>query len=97
MAEVFGLLVPTAGGAVLGLLYFGGLWVTVRRLPAARHPGLLMLASFLVRTALVGAGFVALLAGEPLRLAVALVAFLAVRILLVRRVRPPLAVGGGGA
>ncbi len=32
-------------GAALGSLYFGGLWLTVRRLPATRRPSTLGLAS----------------------------------------------------
>jgi F1F0 ATPase subunit 2 len=91
-----GLLLPAAGGAVLGGLYFGGLWATVRRLPDARWPAGLALLSFLARTVLAALGFALLLAGEPARLGVALAAFLAVRALLVRRVRsqPDLRTGG---
>lgn len=39
-----------ASGIALGLAFYGGLWLTVRRLPAARHPALLALASFWMRT-----------------------------------------------
>jgi F1F0 ATPase subunit 2 len=91
-----GLLLPAAGGALIGALYFGGLWATVQRLPHARWPGALTLASFVARTALAALGFVVLLSGEPLRLGVALVTFVAVRALLVRRVRPAPVLGAGG-
>jgi F1F0 ATPase subunit 2 len=51
-------LVAVLAGAGLGLLasagFFGGLAVTVDRLPAARRPALLVLGSFLVRLAFVG-------------------------------------------
>lgn len=76
-----------AGGA-LGLLYFGGLWLTVRRVPTARRPGLLVAASFLGRLAAAGAGFGLLAARGPLALAAALAAFLGVRLALVRRLGP---------
>ncbi len=50
-------------GALLGLLFFGGLWVTVRKgLPSSR-PWLWFLPSFLVRSAAVVAGLL-LLAGS---------------------------------
>ena len=40
-----------AAGIGLGLCYFGGLWLTVRRLPSARSPMPIALASFVARTA----------------------------------------------
>ncbi len=48
---------PAVGLFVLGLalavVYFGGLWWTVRRLDAARRPGLLLSVSTILRLALV--------------------------------------------
>jgi F1F0 ATPase subunit 2 len=87
-------LLVLAGGA-LGWLYFGGLWLTVRRLPGAAHPAALVLGSFVLRALLVAGGLVVLLAGDPLRLVAALAGFLAVRVLLVRQVRPATPSGGG--
>ena len=40
-------------GAILGLLFYGGLWMTVRALPATRHPVTLTLSSVMLRTAAV--------------------------------------------
>lgn len=45
-------------GLALGIFFYAGLWFTVKRLPTARHPALLALGSFLVRTIIVLAGFV---------------------------------------
>ena len=87
MAEALVWSVPLLGGALLGLLHFGGLWATVRRLPAARRPGLLVAASFVTRVALALAGFVLLTAGDARRAVVALAGFVAVRALVVRRGR----------
>jgi len=75
-------------GAALGLLYFGGLWLTLQRLPTARRPKTLLLGSFVGRTALVLGIFyimarVAEVGWEGL--ALSLIGFLAVRFLLVRR------------
>lgn len=52
------LLVATAfaAGAMLGLFFFGGLWFTIVRLPTARHPAILALASFWLRAVAVVAG-----------------------------------------
>lgn len=79
------LMLTVLAGAALGLLFFAGLWWTVRRLPEARHPALLVLSSLLLRTALTVFGFYWLMAGDPLRLTAALLGFFAVRAVLVRR------------
>ena len=44
-------------GVVLGLFYFGGLWLTVRQLTAVKHQALWVLGSFMVRNLLVAVGF----------------------------------------
>jgi F1F0 ATPase subunit 2 len=45
-------------GVIFGLFYFGGLWLTLQRLPTSANPALLMFASFTLRTAVVVGGFV---------------------------------------
>jgi F1F0 ATPase subunit 2 len=96
MTEVLGMVTALAGGALLGLLYFGGLWVTVQRLASTRLPGALALTSFVVRTAVVVAGLAMLMAGDARRLAMAVIGLLAVRVLAVRRARAGLGDAGGG-
>lgn len=44
-------------GGVLGALFFGGLWWTVRRGMSSKHPALWFLGSMLVRTTAVLLGF----------------------------------------
>lgn len=51
-------------GAVLGVLFYLGLWLTVRELSTTRHPVLLALGSFWIRTLVVLAGFLFLLNGR---------------------------------
>jgi len=46
-----------AAGAALGCAFYGGLWVTVRRLVTTRHPIAITMGSFFLRTALAVAGF----------------------------------------
>ena len=41
-------------GILLGIFYFGGLWMTVRALPHAKHPAFLVLGSYLFRLGLAG-------------------------------------------
>jgi F1F0 ATPase subunit 2 len=82
-----GLATAAAGGALLALAYFAGLWWTVRRLPASSRPGRLATGSFLVRAALAGAALVALAGEDPARLLVAVGAFAAVRQWVVSEAR----------
>jgi F1F0 ATPase subunit 2 len=84
--------VPLAAlaGLVLGLLYFAGLWLTVRRLPRAPHPALWLLASFIVRAAVLGGGVVVVAAGRWEAFLAALAGFLFARLYAVRVVRRPL-------
>lgn len=79
-----------AGGVLLGLLYFGGLWWTVRRLAVVRSPALLALGSFVLRTVLVSVGLVLVSAGQPLALLAAVAGFLLARGVSIRvtRARP---------
>lgn len=82
-------LIPAlVAGAGLGALYFGGLWLTVRRLADARRPALLFASSFAVRTALTVTGFYFVMDGRWERALAALLGFVIVRQLLVSRLRP---------
>ena len=74
-------------GALLGLAYFAGLWWTVQRAGRARHPAALVAASFVVRAALAVTALLLIMAGDVVRLLVALAAFLAVRTVVLWRVR----------
>lgn len=80
------LLLGALVGGLLGALYFGGLWLTVRAVEEARRPGLRVAASYLGRLAVaaVGFGLLAARGGFP-AVASALVTFLTVRYVLVRR------------
>jgi len=71
-------------GGLLGLVFFGGLWWTVKRLPQSRYPAALTLCSLMVRVLLVVGGFYFLMAGELARLLAALLGFIVLRLLLVR-------------
>lgn len=90
MNEALAALPALAGGFGLGLIFFGGLWWTVRRLPTAANPALLFLGSFLLRTSAVLAGFYFLAAGRWERLLACLVGFIVARLLLVQRLKPHL-------
>ena len=85
--NIFYLSLVFMAGIGIGLFYFGGLWVTVRRLPTTRHPGLWTLGSFMGRTGLSLLGFYVAMGGRWERLLVCLFGFLLGRHFLVRRWR----------
>ena len=84
------LLLALAAGLGLGLLYFGGLWLTVKQLGRTRSPTLLFAASFVARTALVVAGMYLVMDGSWQRMLACLVGFIIVRHIMVARLRPDL-------
>lgn len=75
-------------GAAAGVVFFGGLAATVRRLKDSTRPTLLFLGSFLARMVFVAAGaFAAARLGEILAVAAYVVGMLAVRTVIVGRAR----------
>jgi len=75
-------------GIVLGLFYFGGLWLTVKRLPFSARPALLTLCSYLGRLVVVLSGFYLVMAGSWERLLAVMFGFMGMRIILVRIWKP---------
>lgn len=88
MADGAGIALAFAVGAGLGLFYFGGLWLTLKRLPGSKHPALYALASFFARTVVVVAVVFLVARHSWQRIAACLVSFIAVRALLVHRLGP---------
>lgn len=81
------LLAFAAIGALLGALYFGGLWLTLRQLPRLNHPMLWLLISTITRLGLVLAAFYLVSQDQWQRLLACLAGFIAVRIYLVHKTR----------
>lgn len=72
-------------GFALGVLFYGGLWLTVRALPRSRHPVALTLGSYWARAASVAAGFAVVASGGWWSALAALLGFIAARLALARR------------
>ena len=88
-AMLFPAIVAFAAGLALGAFYFTALWRTVRRLPKAHSPARLMLGSFIIRMAVVMAGFYLIMnGGHWERLAAAMLGFIIVRKILTYRLGP---------
>ena len=82
------LIVALIAGVALGGFYFGSLWWVLRQVASLRHPELLLLASFIVRTAITLTGFYLVMEGHWERIAACMVGFLLARTVLVYLLRP---------
>jgi F1F0 ATPase subunit 2 len=60
MSDLYQWLLPLAAGGIMGLAFFGGLWLTARRVARARNPILVLFGSFLLRMMLLALCFYAL-------------------------------------
>ena len=84
MMPAIELIVCAATGAFLACLFYGGLWMTVQRLPTARHPAALALGSLTIRTVCVLAGFLLLNHGHWQNVVAILLGLIAGRIAVSR-------------
>ena len=57
MKEILFMVLAFAGGVALGILFFYGLWLTVRKALASGNPALLFLGSSVARTVIALSGF----------------------------------------
>ena len=71
-------------GAVLGVFYFGGLWVTLKMMPRKQRPKSWLAVSYVVRVAGALAGFWVVLQRDPGAFIFTFLAFFGVRIILTR-------------
>ena len=84
MNEPLALIGAGASGLALGVIFFGGLWWTVRESTASRHPALWFGVSLLVRVGIVLAGFYFVAGPHWQRLLVCLIGFALARLLVTR-------------
>ena len=84
MSDIPALALAFVTGAVLGAIFFGGLWWTVQRGVAARRPELWFLGSLLLRIGVILAGFYLVSQGHWSRLVACLLGFLIARVMVVK-------------
>lgn len=84
MTELLQMALVLIAGMLLGALFFGGLWWTVRMGLSARQPALWFGASLLLRTAIVLAGFYFVGGSDWRRLLLCLLGFLIARLIVTR-------------
>jgi F1F0 ATPase subunit 2 len=89
MNEAAYVLAAVLAGMLLGALFFGGLWWTVRRTLSSPLAGLWFSGSFLARTAVTLIGFYFVAQGDWRRMAGCVAGFLGARMVVIRFTRLP--------
>jgi F1F0 ATPase subunit 2 len=87
MNEPLSLAFASAAGMLLGTLFFGGLWWTVKKGVLSRRPALWFVGSLLLRTGIVVLGFYFILGDDWKRLLAGLLGFIAARLVVTRLTR----------
>jgi len=87
MNDGLNLILPWATGVLLGAIFFGGLWWTVRKGLSSRRPALWFLSSQLLRTSVTLTGFYLIAGGRWERLMACLVGFISARFVVARMTR----------
>ena len=87
MSEILSLAPHLATGVLLGAIFYGGLWLTVRKGITSKRPVLWFLGSMLLRSFIVLAGFYFVSDGHWQSLLACLVGFVVVRLIVTRLTR----------
>ena len=90
MNNVLFLVLALVVGLLLGAIFFGGLWWTVRKGVFSKSPALWFLGSMVLRMGIVLAGFYFIGHGDGQRLVVCLLGFIIARIIVMRLTRTPI-------
>lgn len=88
MSEPLRLILSLVAGALLGMMYFGGLWWTVRKGISSNRPALWFFGSLLSRMSLTLAGFYFVSGNRWERLLACLIGFVIARLVVTRLTRP---------
>ena len=91
MLESLALALALLAGAGLGAIFFGGLWITIRRGVLSERPALWFLLSMLLRMSIALAGFYFVSGGRWDRLLLCLLGFVMARFAVTRLTRTWLA------
>ena len=87
MNNIWGLVPALIAGLLLGAIFFGGLWWTVRKGLSSTRPGRWFFGSLLLRTSITLAGFYVVSDGHWGRLLACLLGFTFARLIVTRLTR----------
>ena len=91
MSETLTLILTLFAGVLLGAIFFGGLWFTVRKGVSSQRPALWFFFSLMLRMSVALAGFNLVSGGRWDRLLACLLGFVVARLVVTRLSKPPLA------
>ncbi|MEO5593948.1 MAG: ATP synthase subunit I [Chitinophagaceae bacterium] len=83
MNEILLMVLAFTGGMLLGTLFFGGLWFTVKKAVFSKMPALWISGSFIFRVGIALAGFYFIASGNWQRLVTCLLGFIVARFLVI--------------
>jgi F1F0 ATPase subunit 2 len=87
MIEISNFVVPFIVGLLLGAVFFGGLWFTVKKLIISKIPVLFMVSSFVFRIGIVLAGFYFIGLNDWKKLILCLIGFIVARLVVVQHTK----------
>lgn len=79
MNEYLFIVLASTGGMLLGILFFGGLWLTVKKVTSSKMPALWFSGSFILRVGITLTGFYLLASGNWQRFVGCMVGFILAR------------------
>ncbi len=83
MNDILNTAVALIAGIALGTIFFGGLWLTVKKMVHSKKPALWLLSSFFLRVGITLVGFYFVGAGNLQKLLICLVGFIAARFIVL--------------
>jgi F1F0 ATPase subunit 2 len=97
MSDMMLLALTPFAGMLLGAMYFGGLWWTVRKGLASPRPAQWFIFSLLLRLGLTLSGFYFVAGNDWKKMLACLLGFIVARIIVIRLTEMPIAKGAGDA
>jgi len=94
--EIWGFFGAFLAGALLGGIFFGGLWLTIRLTLSSAALGLWLVVSFLLRTAITLVGIYVVFDGNWQRLIACLLGFTLARFMIAWVTKPAISTARGG-
>ena len=83
MSEILYMLMALIAGLALGTVFFGGLWLTVKKAVTSKMPALWLLVSFVFRVGITLLGFYYIALGNLQRLLICVTGFIAARFIIM--------------
>ncbi|MDP4285223.1 MAG: ATP synthase subunit I [Bacteroidota bacterium] len=84
MNEVLNMLSALIAGVILGIIFFGGLWITTQKGLRSKRPALVFTGSFIIRMTIILVGFYFIGQNSWQKLLTCLAGFLVARVVIVR-------------